>query len=532
MRQVFQILVVFITLVMVGCTTPEEPVILVSVVANGRELSFRYTEPITVEQFLAEAEIEFDPATDRVNPQLWTQIFDGIRITIVHVEEDEYCEDVTIPFERQIRPSENLDPGEEQPASAGKNGIEEICYRVHIENGIPGEPAEIRRTIIEEAKPEIVFVGPSEEVEPVPVQGTLAYINNGNAWIIRGSSTRKRPLTFSGDLDNRVLSLSPDGRNLLIARETDTDTAFGNQLWLINDTISDSTRPVSLIPQDVLYAEWVPERENTISYSTAEPRQAAPGWNALNDLWIMRIDTETGEQININEVLGGGTNGGLYSWWGRQYEWSPNGDRLAWIHADSIGLIDLEEKELEDPLVTYPVVDPQLGNWSWRTRVSWSFDNDYLLTTVHGQPVGAESPENSFVFDVSVVAVDGSLVAELVPRAGIWSIPEYSPQVINDNSQFPKGYIAYLRAREWENNRNGDYDLVVADRDGSNARIIFPPSPQQPGLSAQVGELAWSPDGRQIAFIYLGNVWIVDVESGVAHQLTVDGGASRPVWTR
>ena len=276
-------------------------------------------------------------------------------------------------------------------------------------------------------QPEIVFVGPSEELEPVAVQGTLTYLNNANAWIIRGSSTRKRPLTVSGDLDDRVLSLSPDGRNLLIARNTDTDSAFGNQLWLINDLVSENPTPVPLVPQDVLYAEWVPQRDSTISYSTAEPRQAAPGWQALNDLWIMRVDTETGDQINIDEVLGRGTNGGLYGWWGRQYEWSPNGDRLAWVHADSVGLINLEEEELGDPLVEYAEVDPAGGNWSWRASVSWSFDNDFLLTTVHGPPLGSEPPQNSPVFDVTAVSIDGSVNASLIQRSGIWSSPQYSP---------------------------------------------------------------------------------------------------------
>ncbi|MBC7811870.1 MAG: DPP IV N-terminal domain-containing protein, partial [Burkholderiales bacterium] len=42
----------------------------------------------------------------------------------------------------------------------------------------------------------------------------------------------------------------------------------------------------------------------------------------------------------------------------------------------------------------------------------------------------------------------------------------------------------------------------------------------------------WSPDGQQIAFIYQGNLWIIDIGSEVAHQLTLDGGASRPVWTQ
>jgi hypothetical protein len=112
----------------------------------------------------------------------------------------------------------------------------------------------------------------------------------------------------------------------------------------------------------------------------------------------------------------------------------------------------------------------------------------------------------------------------------MWSTPTYSPQ-FESESIYPGGYMAYLQAREWQESRSGEYDLIVADRDGSNARRVFPPH-DQPGLRAQVGELAWSPDGRQIALIYQGNLWVVDVETGLADQLTQGGGASRPVWTR
>jgi hypothetical protein len=81
----------------------------------------------------------------------------------------------------------------------------------------------------------------------------------------------------------------------------------------------------------------------------------------------------------------------------------------------------------------------------------------------------------------------------------------------------------------------GEYDLFVADRDGSNAHIIFP-SDGQPGITWEdVGltpqTYAWSPDARQIAVIYQGNLWVVDVVSLVAHQLTFDGRSQNPVWT-
>jgi Tol biopolymer transport system component len=45
-------------------------------------------------------------------------------------------------------------------------------------------------------------------------------------------------------------------------------------------------------------------------------------------------------------------------------------------------------------------------------------------------------------------------------------------------------------------------------------------------------EFAWSPDGQAIAFTYQGSLWLVDVSTAEASQLTLDGGASRPVWSR
>jgi resuscitation-promoting factor RpfB len=511
-----------------ACTPPEEtPSILVTVIADGRELTWSYTSPVTVEQFLRDAGIELGEL-DRPSHPPYTQITDGMRITIVRVTEETECETTNIPYQQRIVPNEGLQPGEERLGQAGQNGTLEICYRAYVEDGVSGDRVEIRRTEITAPQDEIVYVGPTGEIEPVPIPGTLAYINNANAWIMRGSSTTKRPLTTTGDIDARVFSLSSDGLQLLIARripDSESDGLF-NQLWLLPDTTRD-VEPYELIPTNVLYAEWIPGRDNMISYSTGEARPGeAPGWRAFNDLWTMRLDPETGDALDVDEVVEV-SGGGLYGWWGTSYQWSPDGEQLAWVHADSIGIVDLETGELI-PLLQYPVFRTQ-SDWSWRATVSWSPDNSLLATTVHGAPIGSEPPENSPAFDITVADIAGNFQTDIVTSAGIWAAPSYSPLVTRTDAQFPNGYLAYLRARVAHESVNGEYDLIVADRDGSNARKIFPADGQS-GLRAQ--EFVWSPDGRQLAFIYQGNLWILDVESEVAHQLTLDGGASNPIWTR
>lgn len=529
--RLFGIAVLFALLT--ACAPPQQaPPMIVSLVVDGQERAFPLADPITIDQFLRDVEVELGPL-DRVNPPLVTQVSDGLRIEVVRVQEEEQCEDVEIPYREVTTLYEGLAPGEQREGQAGRNGITQVCYRVEIVNGTPGSRTEIRRSIVTSAVDRILFVGPTDQIEPVSINGTLAYINNDNAWIMRGNSASKRPLTATNDLDPFVFSLSENGRQLLLARLRDADntTTLGNQLWFIPDTTLDSAEPIPLNPQDVLYAEWVPGRPNTISYSRAQPSTAAPGWRALNDLWLIRIDPLTGTEIDIEQVLPE-SSGGRFGWWGTQYEWSPDGQRLAWVYADSLGLIDFDGQTLAAPLLTYELLNP-LSNWSWRTTVSWSADSSLIAATVHGPPIGSESPETSPAFDITITAADGSFATTVLKGAGIWSAPRYSPEIIDTASPFPRGYLAYLRAREPYESIRGEYDLIVADRDGSNARAIFPPE-GQPGMTAQefAQDFTWSPDGRQIAFIYQGNLWIVDVQTQVAHQLTLDGSASKPVWSR
>jgi hypothetical protein len=518
------------TIILVSCSPAERPpTIVVSVVADGRELTVEYTSPVTVGEVLRNWEID-KGERDRVEPPEFTQITNGMRITVVRVTETRECEEQIIPHRRRIVQNEALQPDEQVLGQAGQNGVEEVCYSVILSDGTPSERVEISRVEVITPQDEIVFVGPSGELDPVPITGTLAYIGNNNAWIMRGSSTTKRVLTTTSDLDQRVFSLSPDGRQLLFTRKTASNPRenFLNELWYISDTSTD-TEPLQLIPEDVLYAQWIPGQPNTISYSTGEARPIAPGWRAFNDLWTMQIDSQTGNALTIEEILEPST-GGLYGWWGTTFEWSPQGDALAWVQAEAVGLVDLDTRELK-PLLTFPLFNPR-ADWSWRATVSWSEDANLILTTVHGPPVGSELPEFSPVFNVAVIDRENTFSAEIVDNAGIWAAPQFSPLFNRSGSEFPTGYMAYLQARDIANsiNSQAEYDLIIADRDGSNDRRVFPP-PGQPGLNAPQ-RLAWSPDARQVAFIYQGNLWIIDVISEVAHQLTLDGGASRPVWTR
>jgi hypothetical protein len=72
---------------------------------------------------------------------------------------------------------------------------------------------------------------------------------------------------------------------------------------------------------------------------------------------------------------------------------------------------------------------------------------------------------------------------------------------------------------------------MIMDRDGSNAAPLFPP-PAQPGLKKIDVTFFWSPDSAQIAVIHNGNLWVVDIASGLSQQLTGDGQTTNPAWVK
>lgn len=521
-------------LLLAACQTVDDaPAMIVQVQVDNVGRSYQVPESMTVEEFLTEIGVEWD-SDDRLVPPPFTQITDGTQITIVRVEQEEVCEEQEIPFEVEIVYNEAFAPDEERITQTGQNGVQRVCHRITYENGVAQESVQIGQPeIITEPIDEIRVVGVDEVVEPFPITGTLAYINNGNAWVITRTSTNKRPLTTTSDLDSLVLDISPDGRYLIFTREPADSQSFVNELWLI--PTDGQSQAIQLTATNVLYAQWLQNQENTISYSTSEPQDIVPYWRALNNVFTERIDPTTGESLAVRQIVEE-SSGGLYGWWGTVYRWSPEGDTLAWVQADGMGIYD--EAGLQEPLLQYTNFR-NLQNWSWRANVSWSWDGSLLATTVHGPPLGNEPPDTSRVFNIVITNTSGDFEATIVEEAGMWSSPQFSPPIENPNSEYTTGYLAYLQARDPNNSVYGEYDLVVADRDGSNARIVFPP-PNRAGITwADFGltgltpqGYTWSPDGRQIAVIYEGNLWVVDVLSGASHQLTFDGGSQHPVWTR
>jgi dipeptidyl aminopeptidase/acylaminoacyl peptidase len=461
---------------------------------------------------------------DRTQPSLWDPTTDGMTIIVTRVREEAEVETKVLAFSRQVLRDEALDEGETRLMQLGVNGEEEVTYLVTYENDLEVNRIPSARRVTVEPVDEIVVIGVSGTLPSVPISGTITYVSNGNAWMMRGASGGKRPLTFTGDLDQRVVALSPDGSQLLFTRKPDSEESGEesealNSLWVVNTVVvGDEALPLGI--EGVRYAEWSPDGTR-IAYSTAERISGRPGWRANNDLWIASADGRDAAQI-LEE-----SSGGIYGWWGSELAWSPDGRIFAYADADEIGLIDLSSGERQT-LLDFPAY-MTYSDWVWVPSLSWSPDGRFVVCTVHTTSasegdVAAESP----IFDIWVLSIDGLVKIRVAEEVGMWASPVWSPAESMASDQ-QRSRIAYCVALNPLDSQASDYELYLVDRDGSNETKLFPLHGEE-GLSET--ELAWSPWADALLTVREGNLYLLSLSSGALRQLTADGGGTLPQWTK
>lgn len=498
----------------------------VTIVVDGEALTHT-TTAVTVAEALEEAQVHLGEL-DLVEPGEYLALEQGMVITVIRVLEQFVTTESEINYKQRIVRNEALPEGDRRLLQAGQTGVEQAVFRIEYHDGVEVDRRMVKQEVVNPAVDEIVMIGVKGAVTPVSIPGTLAYISGGNGVIMRTSSANRTALVTTGDLDGRVFSLAPDGRRLLYTRSvpytsslTDTLPAF-NSLWVVSTTqILTASQPISLGVESVLWADWSPDGER-IAYSTAKPIPQAPGWEANNDLWLIEWYDDGAFS---SEQLIDSSSGGIYGWWGAQYAWSPDGQYLAYGRANEIGIIDLATGEQES-LLSYSVYHTY-SEWVWTPKLTWSPDSLFLAAVVHGPPTGPESAEDSQVFDLWVWAIDSSVSISLADGSGMWAMPAWSPM----EKQGPEraSRVAFLKAREPLESATSTYSLWIMDRDGSEARLYFPPEGE---IGLQPQPIAWSPEGNQIALVYGGDLYLVNTtNSGVTSRpLTSDANNSNPVW--
>ncbi len=507
-------LLIFATLG-VSCRAPQiSEDITVSVIADGATRAVTIKAGSTVTQVLQSINITAG-SLDRSEPPFYTVLNNGDTIKLTRVKEVFETGQVVVPFERQIVRNETLPEGETRLVQAGVNGLQEITYRRILEDNVEASKSAVKTVTLNEALPEIVMVGARSSFTPLNISGALVYLAGGNAWIMEGSTANRRILVGTGDLDGYIFKLSPKGDYLLFTRKSKKPISEEiNTLWAVRTTSVDP-KPVWLQASNVVhYAEWIPET-SSVAYSTVEPRATAPGWQANNDLY--RVSVVGGAPRKMLDA----NSGGVYGWWGMSFAYSADG-RLAYARPDQIGMVDQDGGYLK-PLLNITPLNTH-NNWAWIPPITWGADGNTLYYVSHAPAPAPIPSEESPFFNLSAYSFSNSANVSMVDVAGMFSSPAASSARWNGRERYYQ--VAYLQSIFTEQSDTSRYRLVLMDRDGSNRKVLFPPTDTS-GIEPQTP--VWSPDpiegqtGDFIAVVYQDNLWLIDSGSAQAYQVTGDG---------
>jgi len=508
---------------MSACTSISntQPTVAVTIRMDGNESAKVFPAGSTVQSALEQSGIQLNPL-DRVSPPPATLLSDQAIIEITRVAEEFTLEETTIPFQRQTVRNESLPEGQTMLIQPGRNGIQQLTFRIVKENGVEISKSIIKSLVLQEALPEIVMVGIQTPFTSVELSGTLVYLTAGNAWMMKNTTGERSPLVTTGDLDGRVFSLSPDANWLLFTRTSQEEQEI-NTLWVVNLQTNDP-QPLNLRVKNIIhFADWVPGRGQTITYSTVEPREIAPGWQANNDLQLLSFNS-SGVITNQEEIIEA-NSGGIYGWWGTQFRWSPDGSSLAFSRPDGIGLVDFDASQLN--LIQSLIPYQTRGDWAWTPQLDWAPDSSSLFSMTHTGMPGLANEELSPLFDLIAMIPEEEIQVNLAGQTGMFANPVCSPFTTGNRYS-----IAYLQSIFPEQSETSRYRLVVMEQDGSNPQILFPAEGSS-GLEPQRviwGKSINSEKPAWLAVIYQGNLWLINAENGQGQQITGDGSIARVDW--
>ncbi len=501
----------------------DQGTVKVEITVDGKQVEVQAPAGATIQSALDSASIHLSDL-DRVEPPTYTLLTGPTTVKVTRVKETFENKELIIPFSQQQVKNESLPEGQTRLIQAGANGVEQVTYRHVFEDGVEISSTAVKDMVITEPRPEIIMVGVQTPFTAVPIANKLAYLTAGNAWIMQRSTGDRKPVVSSGDLDGRIFSLSPDGKWLLYTRKSSRAPSEEiNTLWVVS-TVDENPTPINLKVSNIIhFASFMPGLQNNIIYSTVEPRSAAPGWQANNDLQHL-VFTPFGTIVKQEEILAP-NSGGIYGWWGTQFAWSPDGKSLAYARPDSIGLVDFDKKKLVSVLDLLPF--QARGDWAWVPGIAWSPDGKIIYTVTHAKKTGLSSDESSPIFDLSAIVLGNNLVINLAPQAGMFAYPSASLSLDGEQS-----WVAYLQAIFPDRSETSRYRVVIQERDGSNRRTVFPP---EGTTGVDPMQAVWAPgvvneNPLWLALVYQGNLWLVDPTNGQSQQITGDGLISRIDW--
>jgi len=514
-------LLLLLMLVACGQNTVETAVSVpvdLTIIADG-ETQTVSSEADTVRVVLEEVSIPL-AAADEIEPPLFTPVTDGMTIRIIRISDSLEIVERSIPFDRKIVRNESMNADDPDVIiQAGKAGLQEETVRIVYRDGLETDRWVTQVTIVEPAQDEIVMTGIGAGRSNINFEGSLAYISDGTAVILRGLTAFPEQLNTGDGLDGRVFSLSPDGSHLLYTRVLTDSVSFNNGLWVVRT--ERGAQPHALGVDNVLWADWDPSSPMAIAYTTAIATNLPPGWEANNDLWLGDVKETAVSDFEPEQIIE--AYPATYGWWGGNFAWSPEGRIIAYSYADEVGLIDTEADEDEEnrlKLQSFTEYNT-LTDWVWVPTLAWSPNGRYLAFTNHNNP----DPE-ALQFDSWIVDTENGVAAQFIDRVGMWGHLNWSPAGEEVDEIF------YLQAVDVQDSLRSAYTLWVMDQDGSNGRQLYPPTNEISYFSIAPDFMAWSPNGRQFTFIYDDALYLFDLENETAQRINQDDATiGSPSWS-
>ena len=335
---------------------------------------------------------------------------------------------------------------------------------------------------------------PTLTATPAAGLGKLAFVSDGDVWVLDVDSGQERQLTTDGG--NREPRWSPDGRWLAFAK------GEAGAIWVMRANGSD----ISLVAESSRAGfAWAPA-DNRLAYATGE-----------GVLWL--VDVESGEHLELSlpdsEVS--------------RFAWLPEGEGL---------VLEVSQKQ---ELAT-PSLPSTLHQGLWRVNADGTglveLYSAWDQQTLAEADLGTLSPDGRWLtlwqaIPSASLRADG-LSLEIMPATGgepqeIASFTLLTPGFVVWSPQGDRLAVVEGGGRQtWVNKQ-----IVVMQPDGSDRRLL-----SDAGRADLF--LAWSPDGQHIAFTsgegnqfenadenypqILGTrrIWLANADGSSERQLTDD----------
>ena len=189
--------------------------------------------------------------------------------------------------------------------------------------------------------------------------------------------------------------------------------------------------------------------------------------------------------------------------------WSPDGHQIAYIDGESVATGQVSRPGALVVMDANGTNVRRLTRGNADTDPAWSPDGTEIA---FGHCQNVDSPTRCSL-DLYVVNTSGGVSRRLTRTPGVYeAAPSWSP----DGSQ-----IAFARWTIADLLLDGATGIFVMNRDGSGERLVL----EHKNFTGGLYSLAWSPDGRTLAFETSPNrectaISLVDVESGAVRPLT------------